>query len=319
MSGDVNRTDCAFVDTWLDDWAAGRVADEVARRVEAHIAACERCRHLAAIVRDGEAHTSEAGDEPDLLPTVLCQTTGSPCARAETLLTALLDDELDADSREILESHVARCDACSRLLAALREAEHILPGLAGVQPPPGFVEGVLRATTAASLRAAFAPAGAPGAAAATGWQWWSRLLARPRASLELAYVGTVLLIVLLGNPVAAFHQAEEHAGRLASAVPVARLTEGLSVKDAAAGTIDRLLAPFVAAASAVATELSERWRQARALVDEIGTTIGNVLSWLKTIDVKRIFGGDAQTAQPRGQPDATGHPGSAQHSASGRK
>jgi anti-sigma factor RsiW len=328
MSGDVNRTDCAFVDAWLDDWAAGRVANEVARRVDAHVAACERCRRLAAIVRGAEAEAS--GDEPDLLSEVLRQTTGSPCARAETLLPGFVDDELDADDRDILTDHLGRCPACSRLLAALQESAVVLPALAEVEPPPGFAEEVLRATGAAAALGRYVGVpgaaaalgryvGVPGAAAAPGWQWWLRILARPRASLELAYVGTILLVVLLGNPVSAFHEAEQHASRLASAVPVARLTEELAVRDAAVGTIGRLLSPFMAAASAVATELSERWRQARALIDQIGTSVANLLNWLTTIDVKRIIGVGAQLGQPRGQPDSAGHPGSAQPSPSGRK
>lgn len=290
MNGDGNHTECRLVDTWLDDWNAGRADDIVAHRLETHVAVCERCQRLTAIVRGTGAQVSESEGESDadLLSAVLGQTTGSACARAETLLPALADDELDPDSRGILEGHVAHCASCAGLLAALREARSVLPAMAHVEPPPGFVAGVLRATTAAAPRSAIG-------------DWWLRVMARPRASLELAYVATVLLVVLLGNPVAAFHQAEQHASRLVSAVPVARLARELPVKDAAAGTAARLLAPLGAAARAVATELSGRWGQARALIDEISMSVGHVLNWLATLDLGRIFGGGGKTA-PRASP-----------------
>jgi anti-sigma factor RsiW len=118
MNGDVNRADCALVDRWLDDWLAGRLHADTARRIEQHVAGCARCRQLAAIVSGDEADTELPAD--GLLSAVLNQTIGSPCARAETLLPALVDEELNADSREILQAHLAHCDGCSRLLGALQ-------------------------------------------------------------------------------------------------------------------------------------------------------------------------------------------------------
>jgi anti-sigma factor RsiW len=300
----VNRVDCTFVDTWLDDWLVGRLPDEVARHVEEHVRECERCRRLAAIVRDAEAmDLSEAGGHADLLPAVLDRTTGSPCARAEELLPALVDDELDADSREILQTHVSHCEGCSRLLAVLEESRSVLPALAELQTPAGLTERVLEATSRGPQRSAFARGGLPSAASALGWQ---SVLARPRASLELAYIGTALIVVLLGNPVAAFRGAGEQAGRLAGAVPVARLTEQLLVKEAAVGTMARLFGRLTAAANAIATEISERWRQARALINEIETTIGDAIKWLATADLRQAIRGAEQALQPRGQPAPEG-------------
>lgn len=299
----MNRADCTFVDTWLDDWLAGRLPDEVAWRVEEHVRECERCRRLAAIVRDAEAtHLSEASGHADLLPAVLDRTTGSPCARAEELLPALVDDELDADSREILRTHVSHCEGCSRLLAVLEESRSVLPALAELQTPASLTERVLEATSRGPQRSAFARAGLPSVASALACRWWRSVLARPRASLELAYIGTVLIVVLLGNPVAAFRGAGEQAGRLAGAVPVARLTEQLPLKEAAMGTMARLFGGLTAAANVIATEISERWRQARALISEIETTIGDAIKWLATFDLRQAIRGAEQAVQPRGQP-----------------
>ncbi len=315
MNGDANRTECAFVDTWLDHWMAGRVPDAVAHRLEAHIATCERCARLAAVVRGDEEHAGRNAAEVEFLSAVLDRTSGSACARAESQLPCLVDEELDAASREMLEGHLAHCTPCSRLLAALQEAEAVLPRLADVQPPPWFAESVLRATTAAEPLSA-GVVRMRGRAAAFG-QWWLRVLARPRASLELAYAATVLLIVLFGNPVAAFHEAEQRAGRLAGTVPVARLTEELAVKKAAASTIERLIAPFVAVANAVANELSERWRQAHALMDQITARVADAVNWLATIDLRDVFGG--QRTPARGQPVNGARPSPAGQPAAGRR
>ncbi len=307
MNGDANRTECAFVDTWLDDWTAGNAPAAVARRLETHVATCERCARLAALVRDATGNADPTGDTEDLLPAVLQLTTGSPCARAESLLPALVDGELDADSREILEGHLAGCEPCSQLLAALRDARAVLPALAEMEPPPGFAASVLRATSGAPARAAWAPR-VPARVSAFG-QWWLRFLARPRASLEIAYVATVLLVVLFGNPVAAFHEAEARAGQLAN-TPVGGMTADVAVKQAATGAIERLIAPFVAAANAVANELTERWRQARALMDAIASRVGVAIDWVATLDLREIFNG--LRAPSRGQPAAGQPTGTAQ-------
>ena len=284
MNGDLNRADCALVDTWLDDWLAGRLDADLARRIDGHVAGCERCRQLAAIVTDAEAGTDDAPADDALLSAVLNQTTGSTCARAEMLLPALVDRELDADSREILQAHLAHCDGCSRLLAVLQEARDVLPALAEIAPPPGFTQRVLGATTAAP-----APS------------WYRRFIARPRASLELAYVATVLLVVVLGNPVGAFYKAEQRATELAGALPVARLSEQFPVKNAAVGTIGRLLAGATSVFSAVQSEIAARWNQVRAIMQELEAAVANAIVWIANIDVKQMLGG-GQPAQPRGQP-----------------
>ena len=295
MNGNVNRPDCVFVDSWLDDRLAGRLDADVARRFDEHVAHCERCRRLTAIVAAGEAGADETPEDDDLLPAVLSQTIGSPCARAETLLPALVDKHLDADGREVLEAHLAHCDSCSRLLAVMQEAEHVLPALAEIQPPPGFTQRVLSATTAGT------PLAAGVGAAALEWPWWMRILARPRASLELGYVGAVLLVVLLGNPVAAFYNAEQHASQLAGAVPVARLSEQLGVTNAATGVIARLLAVATWTVNAIQTEVANRLNEARMLMQQIETAVANALAWIANIDVKQMLG-RGQAPPPRGQP-----------------
>ena len=67
---------------------------------------------------------------------------------AEWELSALLDGELPAADAEAVRAHVAACADCAAELAAVREARTALRSLPAVEPPPGFIDGLL-ATTAA--------------------------------------------------------------------------------------------------------------------------------------------------------------------------
>ena len=286
MNGENNPAACALVDRWLDDWLAGRLDAALTQRVDEHVSRCLRCQRLTAIATDAEAGVGDGLADDALLSAVLNQTTGSPCARAETLLPALADEELDTDSREILQAHLAHCDNCSRLLAALQEARQVLPALAEIEPPLGFAQRVIAVTTTAP-----APA------------WWWRVLARPRASLELAYVATVLLVVLLGNPVGAFYQAEQRASQLAGGVPVAELSGQFGMAGFAQETIGRFVAGVASVVNAVQSEIVARLNQVRDIMRDIETAITNAIVWIAHIDLRQMFGA-GQPAQPRGQPAA---------------
>ncbi len=291
------KADCIFVDTWLDDWVAGRLPEHTARRVEQHVRDCARCGQLASIVRDaaGDVDADRPAEDADLVASVLGRTSGSPCARAEELLPSFVDGDeaLDAGGREILEAHLSHCEPCSRLLEVLQESRGVLPALAEMQPPPGFLQRVLAVT---SRRPQYSPF----------VTWWMRLLDRPRASLELAYTVSVLLVVLLGNPVAAFHEARDQAVRFAGSVPVSRLTDQLPATEAATGTIGRLLGGLTSVANAITNEIVERWRQARALLDELEASAASAIKWLSTIDLARTLRGGAQPPPSRGEPEPVG-------------
>jgi anti-sigma factor RsiW len=279
----VNSADCDFIDRWLDDWLRGRLSADAARRVEAHLGECQRCRRLEAIVRGaatqvespGEADNGEAGDD-DVLDRVLSRTSGSSCRRAEALLPALVDDELDAASRAIVSSHVEYCANCARLAAALQEAREVLPALAEVEPPLGFTARVLAHTSHAPRRSAVA-------------QWWLRVLARPRASVELAYVGAVLIVVLVGNPVIAFRGAEEHARRLVGSVPMDRIAGELPAKQAAVGFVASAFGAVMDEVGAIGQELSNRWLQAKAIIDSAWDQAVRSVNWVRTLDWKALL------------------------------
>jgi hypothetical protein len=96
----------------------------------------------------------------------------------------------------------------------------VLPSFARLAPRTSVVRDVLRATS----RRPHAPGLGERLSA-----WLGRAAARPRFSLEVAYVLTVLLLVVLGNPVAAFRDAsvrvEPRVAAVAGAVgrPIAKV------------------------------------------------------------------------------------------------
>ncbi len=280
----MNRDDCNFVDTWLDDWLAGRLSDEAAQRVEQHVSACGRCRRLAALLHEVDTE-SEGVPEADLLSGVLERTTGSPCARAEELMPALADGALDDVNRELVQAHAGHCDRCARLIAVLEESRQVLPSLADIEPPLGFTARVLARTSRAPRQSSLA-------------DLWQRILARPRASLEIAYAATVLLVIVFGNPVSAFNEARGKAGELVGAVPIARLTEPAA--QGALSTVGRWLGGVTAAASAVADAVAARWRDVQALLTGIEQAIGGVIDWMRTGQWKQLIA--PAHAPPKPQP-----------------
>jgi len=95
----------------------------------------------------------------------------------------------------------------------------VLPSFASLAPRTSVVFDVLRATSRRPPE--------PGLGERLS-AWLGRVAARPRFSLEVAYVLTVLLLVVLGNPVAAFRDAsvrvEPRVAAVASVVgrPIAK-------------------------------------------------------------------------------------------------
>ena len=104
------------------------------------------------------------------------------------------------------EDHAAFCDG---VLARTSEAEALaleLPGLAEMDPGPGFAERVL-------LRTSKRPA-------AERWraQWaafWRALVGRPRFAWEVAYAATLCLVLAAGSPLSAWEWGSQQAKAIA--------------------------------------------------------------------------------------------------------
>ncbi len=181
--------DCRDFENRLDVFEAGLLTPEEQARTSEHIHACQRCRALLALARgESDVLEPEAGD--NLARAILRRTSGTACLEAEQRLCDFVDETLGADDQEILSLHLAHCADCSGLAETLVEVAKILPGMATLDPDAGFTGDVLRATSGLyRIRPKY-----------TLRAWWNQLVRRPRFAWEAAYVGTLLLLLALGNP-----------------------------------------------------------------------------------------------------------------------
>jgi hypothetical protein len=148
-----------------------------------------------------------AADRQALAGAVMARTTGSACQRALVLIGAQPDGAFDAATSALLQGHLEHCTECRAVERTVAESRAVLATFTEIDPGAAFAAQVVAVTSAArpersrrpagrtERRPAWASAGHAGLA-----DWWDRLLARPRLSLEIAYLATVLLVVIVGNP-----------------------------------------------------------------------------------------------------------------------
>ncbi len=197
--------DCARFDRRLDALLEGSCSAVEWQEAEAHAAACARCRLLLDAMA-GFGGSQDAAEAASLADAVLARTSGAPCGAARERLGDLVDGELEGIDRELVEGHLARCRACAELAAAMARASQLLPSFAALQPPADLAPAVIAATSRRPPAPTFDERVSV---------WLSRLAARPRFSLEAAYVCTLLVFVLVGNPVAAFRETSARGRELA--------------------------------------------------------------------------------------------------------
>ena len=212
---------CDSFERRLDDLLDGRCAAEQWREAEAHLAGCPRCRRVFDAVA-GRADDMDAAGHESLAQAIVARTTGGGCAAARGRLCDFVDGSLTSFDRDLVGGHLDHCSACAGLAAALAETASVLPSFATLSPRFSLVPDVLAAT---SRRLVHPTLGERVSA------WLARAAQRPRFSLEAAYVLTVLLLFVLGNPVAAFKEASVRVQPRASVVAAA-----------VSGPIDRLRA-----------------------------------------------------------------------------
>lgn len=202
---------CAAFEDRLDAVLAGACPADEWAEAERHLAVCARCHRLFEAAR-GEMHVLGPGERESLTRSILARTSGAACGRARELVCDFVDGTLGEFDRDMMAAHLGGCGDCGALVATLSDLARVLPAMAVIEPPADFVASVLRATTDRRR--------APGLGLRLA-QWWGRALQRPRFSLEVAYALTVLLILFVGNPVAAFRDVSARAVAAAGS-PVSR-------------------------------------------------------------------------------------------------
>lgn len=162
-----------------------------------HAGACPACGELLAVLGHPEPETSNQPAD-SLVDAVLASTVGSVCGQARDRLPAFVDQELIASQRELIELHLDNCAQCRQLASTLTRLRRELPRLAEAPVDDRFTVQVLAATLPRKTRL-------------TRW-WeahWSDWVQRPRFAMEAAYVGLLVVILVLGvfsTPVAALSQ-----------------------------------------------------------------------------------------------------------------
>jgi predicted anti-sigma-YlaC factor YlaD len=279
---------CDMFDTRLDALLEGRCTPAEWGEADVHVAACARCRRVVEAI-SGRADGLDAEGHEALTLAVVEKTSGRgrACASARERLCDFVDGQLAPFDRELVEGHLARCAGCSALAGAVAGQARLLPTFATLAPRVGIVRDVLDATS----RKATAPGVAEKVAA-----WIGRAAQRPRFSLEVAYVMTVLMLVVLGNPVAAFREASVRVQPRVSAVTGAVARPFSEMRAAGAqklSNVERALAPKPQAGAAWGERVlagSAQWFQGRvlaplqSLADQVGPW-----AWRVFESVRRAF------------------------------
>jgi len=289
---------CESFDTTLDALLEGRCSQDEWRRAEAHVAACARCRRIFDAL-SGQADDLDDGGHESLAAAVMARTSGETgaCASARDRLCDHVDGTLSQIDRELVQQHLAHCAPCSELAAALAALAVELPAFVDLATHSPILVRVLAST---SRRAA-----TPSVSDRVGG-WLLRAAQRPRFSLEVAYVLTVLLLVVLGNPVDAFREASVRVQPRVSAVAgsVSRPLSGVRAAGAEAlWTVER--APSLAVQAREGAEgLFRRLFDAtglRWMVASVQSMAAQLSAWATPVfdSIRQAFaGGTGEPAKP---------------------
>ncbi len=237
----------------------------------------------------------DAGGHEALTRAILARTSGDACGSARERLCDFVDDRLAPFDRSLMDGHLAHCHACADLAAALAESAEVLPSFARLAPRSSVVFDVLRATNRRPSEPGFGERLSA---------WLGRVAARPRFSLEVAYVLTVLLLVVLGNPVDAFRDAsvrvEPRVATVASAVgrPLAKVR---AAGEETLTSVGRAIKPKAQAVGTLAQGRLVVWQFWQTYVDApVRTMILQVREWAVRVvsELRMIVGA------PAGEPPA---------------
>jgi len=280
---------CESFDARLDALLEGRCTPAEWQAAEDHVESCERCRRLFDAMSGRAGDLDDAGHEA-LAVSVVAKTSGAgrACESARERLCDLVDGALEPFDRELVEGHLGRCAECSALAAVLTEQARVLQTFVALRPREGFLREVLAATS----RKPIEPTAAEKITA-----WLARAAQRPRFSLEVAYVMTLLLLVVLGNPVDAFREATVRVQPGVSAVAGAVSKPLGDIRAAGAEKLSRVeqaLAQKTAApeseAGTGALDSGLQWIQSRILTP-FWSLASQASAWAAQVldDVRRVF------------------------------
>jgi hypothetical protein len=236
------KMDCHTLLERMDGVRNGTLTGDERRAAEEHLAGCADCR--AALRVEPPA---------DLTETILARTTGRTCDSAHRRLCDYVDRLLEPLDGELVGRHIDTCRECAGLTRTLERMALDLPSLAELQPDERFVGDVLARTSAPRVERLDW--------AARISEIWEQLVRRPRFALEGAYIGTFVLVLLIGIPSSPLAGVADKALRLTNVNPVVELRE-----------------PMVRVETEVADRVSHAWSSgastvvgaSRQVADDVG-------------------------------------------------
>lgn len=184
---------CDRFDDLLDALPQGGLTHPWRKELEAHAAACPRCRRILSVAGGETPEVGSVSVPDNLTEAILQRTSGRPCPRARDLLCDLTDGSLAGPDVELVRAHLDACRECAAIARVLGLHAELLPALAEITPDERFVSDVLARTT--RLRR-----GGLAGSAERLVQRWRQVLARPRFAAEGAYLGSILLVGLVAFP-----------------------------------------------------------------------------------------------------------------------
>lgn len=235
----------------------------------------------------------DTGGHEALTRAILARTSGNACGSARDRLCDFVDGALDPFDRGLVAGHLEHCAPCADVAGALAEAAAVLPSFARLAPRTSVVFDVLRATSRRPIEPGFGERLSA---------WLRRAAARPRFSLEVAYVLTVLLLVVLGNPVAAFRDASVRVEPRVAAVSGAvgrPIAKARAVGEDALTSVGRAIRPKAEAAGTLARTRAVLWQFWQTYVDApVRTMVLQVREWASRAvsEIRTIVG--ATTGEP---------------------
>lgn len=173
------------------------------------------------MTRNGSGNQDDRTRNEDFVRDVLSRTSGSGCDRACEQLSDLMDGSLTGMDRELVQAHLEHCDPCRTVAVTFGWLEPLLPQMAEIDPGPAFTARVMKETARReSYRkpAYAAPTGPAGLMDQVG-RWWESQVMRPMFAAQVAYVATVVLVLMTVVPGSPFRQVPGKALEIVQAGP----------------------------------------------------------------------------------------------------
>jgi anti-sigma factor RsiW len=183
--------DCSGFENILADFQEGKLSPHEQSASERHLEECARCRRLLDIVC-GNLDILPAGARDEFARSILEYTSGPVCGGIESRLCSFVEGGLSKEQSQLVALHLEHCNDCKSIAAVLRELQDVLPTMAEIQPDESFTREVVRLTGGRRYHR--------GSLANRLLTWWNGMVQRPRFSLEAAYVGTLILVLLFSVP-----------------------------------------------------------------------------------------------------------------------